>query len=84
MSEPEHMETILGLLERIWRNNPHLRFNQLLYNLQYDYSQQNGQAGQVRITSSDGFERTGMDLFYLKDEDFIAYLQTVIASTNQI
>lgn len=48
MRNPERIEELLELIKEIWCKNPDLRFNQLIYNLQYDYSQKNGGTGQVK------------------------------------
>jgi len=78
MRDPDRMHKILGLLEQVWAKDPDLRFNQLLYNLQYGYSQSNGGIGQVKEATSDGFERIGFDLFNLEDDDFISYVRAVV------
>jgi len=62
--------------------DPDLRFNQLIYNLQWGYSQKNGNAGQIKEVESDGFTRVGFDLFNLEDNEFLAYLQKVASSGN--
>lgn len=77
MRDPERIQEILALINEIWQRNPDLRFNQLIYNLQYGYSKKNGGAGQVNELSIDGFERVGFDFFNLEDSDFIDYLRTL-------
>ncbi|RDH41251.1 DNA glycosylase AlkZ-like family protein [Zooshikella ganghwensis] len=39
MRDPQRIKQVLELINQIWMNSPDLRFNQLIYNLQYDYSQ---------------------------------------------
>lgn len=78
MRDPGRIHEILKLLEQAWITDPDLRFNQLLYNLQYGYSQSNGCIGQVKEVSSDGFERIGFDLFNLEDDDFMSYVREVV------
>jgi uncharacterized protein YihD (DUF1040 family) len=80
MRDPERIKELLGLLEVIWQRSPDLRFNQLLYNLQSDFSQQNNGAGQVKEVADDGFTKTGFDFFYLKDSDFIEFLSDLASS----
>ncbi len=82
MRDPDRIHEILKLLEMAWTRDPDLRFNQLLYNLQYGYSQSNGGIGQVKDVSSDGFERIGFDLFNLEDDDFISYVRAVVENQN--
>ncbi len=78
MRDPERIHELLELINRIWQQSPDLRFNQLIYNLQYDFSQKNGDVGQVKNTGADGLTRTGFDLFNLEDGVFIEHLQTVL------
>ena len=73
---------ILKLLEQAWAKDPDLRFNQLLYNLQYGFSQSNGGVGQVKEVSSDGFERIGFDLFNIEDDDFMNYVRAVVENQS--
>jgi uncharacterized protein YihD (DUF1040 family) len=80
MRDPNRIHEMLMLLEQVWAKDPDLRFNQLLYNLQYGYSQSNGCVGQVKEVSSDGFERVGFDLFNLEDDDFINYVRAEVES----
>jgi len=54
----------------------------LIYNLQHEYSQSNGGIGQIKEVASDGFTRTGFDLFGLEDSDFIEYLRTVVSNND--
>ena len=82
MRDPYRIHEILKLLEQAWVKDPDLRFNQLIYNLQYGYSQSNGGIGQVKESSTDGFERIGFDLFNLEDDDFINYVQEVIENKS--
>lgn len=78
MRDPARIDKLLKLIEQAWANDPDLRFNQLLYNLQYGYSHLNGGVGQVREVESDGFERIGFDLFNLEDDDFMRYVRSVV------
>lgn len=82
MRDPKRIQEMLSLIEEIWQRNPDLRFNQLLYSLQYDYSQKHDGMGLVQEVEADGFTRTGFDLFNLEDSAFIEYLHSVIANLN--
>lgn len=63
------------LINNIWQQDPDLRFNQLIYNLQSDYSHENGGIGKVEERIDKSFSRVGFDLFNLDDKDFIEYLR---------
>lgn len=58
MKDPKHIQELLELIKEIWLRDPDLRFNQLLYNLQYGYSYKNEGVGQVKEIGPDGFTRT--------------------------
>ncbi|MBU2713168.1 hypothetical protein [Zooshikella harenae] len=77
MRDPQRIKQVLELINQIWMNSPDLRFNQLIYNLQYDYSHQNGGVGKIQETERDGFVRVGFDLFNVEDDEFIKYLKSV-------
>jgi hypothetical protein len=79
MRDPERIEEILSLIKELWLKNPDLRFNQLIYNLQYDYSSKNESVGQIKTVDSDGYKRIGLDLFNLEDDSFIDYLRSQIS-----
>jgi hypothetical protein len=79
MRDPERIEEILSLIKELWLKNPDLRFNQLIYNLQYDYSSKNESVGQIKAVDSDGYKRIGLDLFNLEDDSFIDYLRSQIS-----
>jgi uncharacterized protein YihD (DUF1040 family) len=83
MRDSERILEILDLVKEIWLQEPDVRFNQLIYNLQYSYSQQNDGLGQVKEVCDDGFIRTGFDLFNVEDSSFIAYLQTMVSKEEK-
>lgn len=82
MRHAERIKELLDLVNEIWQKHPDLRFNQLIYNLQWGYSQKNGNAGQIKAVDSEGFARTGFDFFNLEDNEFLQYLKQV-ASTGE-
>ena len=82
MRDLGRISEILKFLEQAWAKDPDLRFNQLLYNLQYGFSQSNGGVGQVKEVSSDGFERIGFDLFNIEDDDFMNYVRAVVENQS--
>lgn len=75
MRDPERIDEILELIGRIWKNHPDLRFQQLMYILQSEYSEMNNGMGKVESEEVDGFKKTGYDLFNLEDDKFLQYLQ---------
>ncbi|GAB2688611.1 hypothetical protein [Aliiglaciecola aliphaticivorans] len=79
MRDPERITELLELINALWSKSPDLRFNQLIYNLQYGYSQKNSKLGLIKVEDSDGFTRTGFDFFNLEDEAFITYLKEVLS-----
>lgn len=80
MRAPQRIDKTLKLVETLWKRNPDLRFQQLLYILQSEYSQKNGNVGKVENIEEDGFTRVGYDLFNTKDEQFITFLQDKVAN----
>jgi uncharacterized protein YihD (DUF1040 family) len=84
MRDPERINELLSLVKSIWEKEPDLRFNQLIYNLQYDYSQKNNGVGQVKEVETDGFVRTGFDFFNLEDNQFIEYLRSVASNERNM
>jgi hypothetical protein len=80
MRDPERIEKLLSLIEELWLRDPDLRFNQLIYNLQHDYSQKNNGSGQIKEIEADGFTRIGFDLFSIEDNKFMEYLESKVAS----
>ena len=75
MRDPNRISEILEMIEKIWKKDPDLRFNQLIYNLQHSYSQDNDDAGKVEEVIDRGFSRIGFDLFNTEDDSFMEYLR---------
>ena len=67
----EHQASIYFNLMQIWVANPTLRFNQLVMNLQHEYSNRNDSALMRDDTKT-------IDAFYLTDEKFAEFLQDFI------
>ena len=84
MRDPARIEELLNLLKELWLFDPDLRFNQLIYNLQNEYSYQNSGLGQIKEVESDGYERIGYDFFSLEDDNFIEYLKTKVTHAKNI
>ncbi|ODW12906.1 hypothetical protein BBL81_04945 [Vibrio parahaemolyticus] len=75
MRAPKRIETTLSLLKELWSNNTDLRFNQLIYNLQREFSLENDGKGQIMEISQEGIQHVGYDLFYIEDDIFIQFLE---------
>ncbi|EKB1966238.1 TPA: hypothetical protein NKA96_004831 [Vibrio parahaemolyticus] len=75
MRDPKRIEITLSLLSELWESNADLRFNQLMYNLQSEFSFENDGKGQVTEISQEGIESIGYDLFYIEDDVFIQFLE---------
>ncbi|EPS8830559.1 DUF1040 family protein [Vibrio parahaemolyticus] len=75
MRDPKRIETTLSLLKELWSNNADLRFNQLMYNLQREFSFENDCKGQVKDISQEDIQHVGYDLFYIEDDIFIQFLE---------
>ncbi|MEI3599092.1 MULTISPECIES: hypothetical protein [Bacillaceae] len=80
--EIERINRIMSLIQRIWEEQPDLRFNQLISNLQYMYSSQNEGYGQRMMiekeSSVDETESSYLDFFYLEDKEWEAFLQKIV------
>lgn len=67
----ESQASIYFNIMQIWIANPELRFNQLIMNLQHEYSNRNDFALVRDDTKT-------IDAFYLTDEKFAEFLQDFI------
>lgn len=67
MRDSDRIERILKLINRLW--NQDLRFMQLMYNLQLEYSTDNSHYGRVCEEYMLGF-----DMFNLEDDKFEKWL----------
>jgi hypothetical protein len=80
MRDPKRISEILELIELIWKKDPDLRFNQLIYALHSGYSLANDNVGKVEEVVDPTYSRVGFDLFNLEDEAFLSYLREKVAS----
>jgi hypothetical protein len=79
MRDPKRISEVLELIELIWKKDPDLRFNQLIYTLHSGYSQANDNVGKVEEVVDPTYSRIGFDLFNLEDETFIKYLRDQVS-----
>ena len=84
MRPPERIDEIMSLLERIWKMETHadMRFFQLIYVLQYRFSQSHGDRGKIESVESDGAANVGFDLFNTEDDEVIEFLRTYLANPS--
>lgn len=89
MRDHRRIDRILTLLHKIWEHQPDVRFNQLISNLQFLYSQENNNMGRRQVYRKENvnFEETSyLDLFYLEDdkwEEFLIHYWTTIEKEIQ-
>lgn len=83
MREKDRIQRILSLINVIWQQQPDVRFNQLISNLQHLYSIQNEGYGKRTMKEQDfiGEEVNAsyLDFFYLEDTEWETFLETIIA-----
>lgn len=80
----------MSLLTDIWIKQPDTRFNQLIDNLQWEYSNDNDGAGKKKVYRKEkisayvtAYEKNyTIDLFYLEDDKFIAFLENKLKEEN--
>lgn len=75
MRDEGRINELLELIATIWSRDPDMRFNQLIYMLQSEFSRENGGEGAVEETVDQSYSRVGFDLFGLEDDRFIEFLQ---------
>ena len=80
MRDSARIQVLLDLIQELWLKDPDLRFNQLVYILQSEYSFKNGGIGLVKEPEVDGFAREGYDLFNTEDDAFINFLKMKISN----
>ncbi|TQF70023.1 hypothetical protein [Pseudoalteromonas luteoviolacea] len=82
MPDPERLGELLGLIHILWKEDEDQRFNQLIYNLQREFSFLNNNLGKVVEKAGDGIESIGFDLFNVEDGLFIEFLKQKVAESN--
>jgi hypothetical protein len=82
MREKARIQRISALLETIWQQQPDVRFNQLISNLQYMYSAQHGGYGKRKMKEQDfsgkEVDSSYLDIFYLEDTEWEAFLESIV------
>jgi hypothetical protein len=86
MREKARIERILSLINQIWAKQPDTRFNQLISNLAWQYSEQNNDAYKEwtysKWETEQGIQFTKdmvfVDCFHLEDDKFEEFLKEKI------
>lgn len=82
MREKERIKRIMSLLEKIWQQQPDVRFNQLISNLHTMYSSQNEGDSQRKMKEKgpvgDEVESSYLDFFYLENGKWEEFLQRLV------
>jgi hypothetical protein len=82
MREKARIPRILSLLEIIWQQQPDVRFNQLISNLQHMYSEQNEGYGKRKMNEQNFLgnevDSSYLDFFYLEDAEWEAFLESIV------
>lgn len=75
MRNPERIKEVLDTLTKVWEVQPDTRFNQLIYNLQREYSREVGRTFFIdgRFPSQEPY-----DLFNVEDDKFLEFLKNKI------
>ena len=84
MRDSARIQVLLDLIQDLWLKDPDLRFNQLVYILQSEYSKSKDGIGQIKEVTEDGFERIGFDLFNVEDDDFIEFMKKKTSNEKNI
>lgn len=88
MRDPKRIPNCLEIIQKIWEEQPDTRFNQLLYNLQYEYIKDtksfNSLKHSYEIDPVGVIQHVGSspDLFYLEDDAFFDWLNEKYKTSN--
>jgi len=83
MRDVSRIPKVLRAIHEIWSKQPDTRFNQLIHNLQYEYSNSKSGAYKRELWEKEEhkhFTAYGrhhiVDLFHVEDEDFLLFLES--------
>lgn len=86
MRDPARMNKVLHALSYIWQRQPDTRFNQLIHNLQWEYSSTRAYDYHEILWEEDVHngirsyrQKKVIDLFNVEDDDFIKFLEVKVA-----
>lgn len=83
MRDPSRIPIILDLLKQAWELDQDMRFMQLIFNLQANYSHKNNHTGLVEKIDKDGFSTRGFDLFNIEDKVIEKFLVEYIEERRE-
>ncbi|MBT2641740.1 hypothetical protein J7I80_05855 [Bacillus sp. ISL-41] len=82
MREKARIQRILSLLDTVWLQQPDVRFNQLISNLQHMYTVQNEGYGKRKMKEQDFWgkevDSSYLDFFYLEDTEWESFLESIV------
>jgi len=84
MRDPARIPIILDLLKQAWEIDEDMRFMQLIFNLQANYSQKNNNIGLVERIDKEGSPARGFDLFNTEDDEIERFLKKYIEERSDI
>ena len=82
--DPNRIPEILALLSCLWQKKQDIRFFQMIFNLQSQYSSQNNDFGKVKGKTNNGIQKHAFDFFYLEDDEFIEFLKKELNANEGI
>jgi hypothetical protein len=74
MRPQERIDEISDLIKEIWNEYPDMRFMQLIYVLQSNFSHKNKAVGKIEERVDETYSRIGFDLFSTEDDEFKDFL----------
>jgi uncharacterized protein YihD (DUF1040 family) len=84
MREKARIQRVLALLETIWEQQPDVRFNQLISNLQHMYSAQHEGYGKREMKEQNllgkEVDYSYLDFFYLEDTQWETFLKSLVGN----
>ncbi|MDK7667393.1 hypothetical protein [Cytobacillus oceanisediminis] len=86
MREKQRISRILTLFQEIWECQQDVRFNQLVSNLQYLYSEQHNEYGKRPVIIRDGINDVSihyLDFFYLEDDEWEEFLKAYLQELKE-
>lgn len=86
MRDRRRIQRILTVLQKIWEQQPDVRFNQLLSNLQSVYSQRTNNYGRREVFKKEfiDLEKTFyLDFFFLEDDKWEEFLNSYWSTIEQ-
>ena len=74
----ERIDEISHLIKEIWNEMPGMRYMQLIYVLQSNFSERNYEIGKIEGRGDGTDSRIGFDLFHIEDEELKSFLESFL------